>query len=204
MSLEPGLKTLLQVPEFQLSRPPAGVTAAELRAAAVPMPPFPMDDGPRGAGAAGPGAGRHDRRTALPAVRSAHYPPLIVHFHGGGFVFCNLDTHEPLCRTLAARSGCAVVSVDYRLAPEHPFPIPLEDCYHATQWLVATPTSWASMRDDSPSPATAQAETWRSACAALARERRGAPGCVTRRSSIRSPMPRATTPPGASSARATC
>ena len=44
MSLEPGLKTLLQIPEFQLSRPPAGVTAAELRAAALPMPPFPVDD----------------------------------------------------------------------------------------------------------------------------------------------------------------
>jgi acetyl esterase len=63
--------------------------------------------------------------------------PLIVFFHGGGFVFCGLDTHESVCRTLAARSGCAVVSVDYRHAPEHPFPIPLEDCYHSTQWLVA-------------------------------------------------------------------
>ena len=53
--------------------------------------------------------------------------PAIVHLHGGGYVLGDLDTHEAVCRDLAAQSGCAVVAVDYRLAPEHPFPAALED-----------------------------------------------------------------------------
>jgi len=60
--------------------------------------------------------------------------PLIVYFHGGGFVFCSLDTHDGTCRRLANASGAVVVSVDYRLAPECAFPGPLDDCYGATVW----------------------------------------------------------------------
>jgi acetyl esterase len=60
--------------------------------------------------------------------------PLIVYFHGGGFVFCSLDTHDGTCRRLANATGAVVVSVDYRLAPECPFPGPLDDCYAATVW----------------------------------------------------------------------
>ena len=60
--------------------------------------------------------------------------PLIVYFHGGGFVFCSLDTHDNTCRRLANANGAVVVSVDYRLAPEHCFPAPLDDCYAATVW----------------------------------------------------------------------
>ena len=59
----------------------------------------------------------------------------IVYFHGGAGVFCNIDTHEGLCRMLANSSGCRIFSVDYRLAPEHPFPAALEDAYFATQWI---------------------------------------------------------------------
>jgi acetyl esterase/lipase len=57
-------------------------------------------------------------------------------FHGGGFVICNLDTHDRLCRSLANASGCAVVSVDYRLAPEHKFPAAVEDAYSATRYVA--------------------------------------------------------------------
>ena len=62
--------------------------------------------------------------------------PLLVYFHGGGFVMGNLDTHDNLCRSLARQTEAVVVSVAYRLAPEHPFPAAPLDCYAATCWLV--------------------------------------------------------------------
>jgi acetyl esterase len=63
--------------------------------------------------------------------------PLIVFFHGSGFVVCSLDTHDGICRNLCAGTGCVVVSVDYRLAPEHKFPAAPDDCLAATRWAVA-------------------------------------------------------------------
>jgi acetyl esterase len=58
--------------------------------------------------------------------------PVIMYFHGGGWVLGNVETHDALCRQLASQSGCAVVSVNYRLSPESKFPAPLDDCYNAT------------------------------------------------------------------------
>ena len=60
----------------------------------------------------------------------------LVWLHGGGWALGSLDSHDPLCRALAARSGCKVVAVDYRLAPEHPHPAALEDAWTATTWAV--------------------------------------------------------------------
>jgi acetyl esterase len=60
--------------------------------------------------------------------------PLIVYFHGGGWSIGSINTHDPICRALSAWAKAVVVSVHYRLSPEFPFPIPLEDCYQATLW----------------------------------------------------------------------
>lgn len=62
--------------------------------------------------------------------------PVIAFFHGGGWVLSSVDGHDSLARRLAARTGALVVSVEYRLAPEHPFPAPHDDCYAATTWLA--------------------------------------------------------------------
>lgn len=62
--------------------------------------------------------------------------PLLLFFHGGGWVICDLDTHDTVCRSLAAGTGATVLSVDYRRAPEDPFPAGLDDCYSATTWAV--------------------------------------------------------------------
>jgi acetyl esterase len=63
--------------------------------------------------------------------------PLIVYFHGGGWVIGNLDTHDPFCRSLADASKSTIMSIDYRLAPEHVFPAAHDDCLSATDWILA-------------------------------------------------------------------
>lgn len=62
--------------------------------------------------------------------------PILVFAHGGGWVFCDLDSHDGLCRDLANRIGAVVVSVDYRLAPEHPWPAAAEDVYAVVTWAA--------------------------------------------------------------------
>lgn len=62
--------------------------------------------------------------------------PILVFFHGGGFVMGDLDSYDGICRSLTNQVGSIVVSVDYRLAPEHKFPAAPEDCYAATKWVA--------------------------------------------------------------------
>ena len=72
---------------------------------------------------------------------------VVVYFHGGGWVIGSVDTHDPVCRDLAQRCGVPVVSVDYRLAPEHIFPAAIDDCRVAADWVWAQ----ASQRGIDPS-----------------------------------------------------
>jgi acetyl esterase len=67
--------------------------------------------------------------------------PVLLYCHGGGFVIGGLETHDSLCRQLALRSGWAVVSLDYRLAPEHPFPAAVDDSWAALHFLAAQGSS---------------------------------------------------------------
>ncbi|MEP3479654.1 MAG: alpha/beta hydrolase [Fuerstiella sp.] len=62
--------------------------------------------------------------------------PVVMFFHGGGFVLGSIESHDTLCRRLAFESGLTIVSVDYRLAPEHVFPAAFDDCYRATEFVV--------------------------------------------------------------------
>ncbi|MFJ9497322.1 alpha/beta hydrolase [Brevibacillus centrosporus] len=63
--------------------------------------------------------------------------PLLVYFHGGGWVIGDVETVDTVCRNIAHESECVVASVNYRLSPEHKFPVPVEDCYAAVQWVAS-------------------------------------------------------------------
>ncbi|MCM3766216.1 alpha/beta hydrolase [Neobacillus niacini] len=67
--------------------------------------------------------------------------PIFVYYHGGGWVLGDLESADPVCRMIASRIGVLVVSVDYRLAPQYPFPIPAEDSYKALQWVKENGTA---------------------------------------------------------------
>lgn len=101
--------------------------------------------------------------------------PALIYIHGGGWCFDDIECHDSICRDLAKQSGVVVFSLDYRLAPEHPFPAGLEDCYAATQWLHTNanklnidPARIAASGDSAGGNLTA-------AISLLTHERRGAP-----------------------------
>ena len=99
----------------QMGPPPAPVAAVEDRVIETPGAQIPV-------------------RVYTPAGTPPF--PVAVCFHGGGFVLGSLDSHDGGARRLANASGCVVVSVGYRLAPEHPFPAAVEDAYAATRWVA--------------------------------------------------------------------
>jgi acetyl esterase len=68
--------------------------------------------------------------------------PALLYFHGGGWVLGDIETHDPLCRLLANRSECAVLSVDYRLGPEHKFPAAVDDAIAVTRFVAANGSAW--------------------------------------------------------------
>jgi len=100
-------------------RPP--IQMARVEAVAIPGPAGPI-------------------KARLYAPEAAGGPaPLLVYFHGGGWVVGNLDTHDDPCRFLASQAGARILAVDYRLAPEHPFPAAAEDALAAFEWAMAKP-----------------------------------------------------------------
>jgi acetyl esterase len=82
-------------------------------------------------------AGEIGVRVYWPAESQGKLPPVVMFFHGGGFAVGDLDTHDGTARQHAAAAGAVVVSVDYRLAPENPYPAALDDAWAATQWVAA-------------------------------------------------------------------
>jgi acetyl esterase len=116
------------------ARPVTDLSAAEARAqsaavAAAAPPPPPV------ASVADVSAGAIPARLYRPSAGGGL--PIIVYFHGGGWVVGSVAGSEATCRRLANASGCAVLSVEYRLAPEHPFPAAVDDTYAATRWAAA-------------------------------------------------------------------
>ncbi len=82
-------------------------------------------------------------RVYTPAVPGPY--PVMVYFHGGGWVVYNLDTYDTSCRALCNAAGAVVISVNYRLAPEHKFPAAAEDAYAATQWAIANAAAFGGL-----------------------------------------------------------
>jgi acetyl esterase len=140
MPVDPKLQAILDAGKALGGKPvdtqtpgEARAERAEMMARFVPMPEY--------------AGGRVEERTIVAEGREipvrVYTPPLkqrplpvLVFFHGGGWVVCTLETHDPYCRALATEAGVVVVSVDYRLAPEHKFPAGLEDCRVATEWVL--------------------------------------------------------------------
>ncbi|MFI7120199.1 alpha/beta hydrolase fold domain-containing protein [Amycolatopsis sp. NPDC049868] len=73
--------------------------------------------------------------------------PVVVYFHGGGFVLCDLDTHDGVCRMIAERTPAVVIAVHYRRAPEHPFPAAVEDAYRAVRWAAENAAAYGAAPD---------------------------------------------------------
>ncbi len=142
MPLDPQVQALLDVfkslgrpPLNELSPPDARAAAKALGSLFGPPPPVAKVEN---MAVAGPG-GALPVRIYTPAGNGPF--PVLVFFHGGGWVIGDLETPDGTCRALANGAGCVVVSVDYRLAPENKFPAAPQDTYAATQWVAANAAS---------------------------------------------------------------
>ena len=136
MPVDPAFAALLADKRSELRAPPAHVTADVMRAGnkayliTAPRTPIHAVEDRVLPGPAGP----LNVRIYRPA--DDIHRPVIVFCHGGGFVLGDLDTHDSICHRLAYSSGCAVIAVDYRRAPETRFPGALDDCSAALHWIV--------------------------------------------------------------------
>ncbi|HZU48320.1 MAG TPA: alpha/beta hydrolase [Mycobacterium sp.] len=127
------LKVLDKVP-FRLS-PDDGIEVVRQRLRELPRRRVHPDLRVENCSIDGP-AGAINIRIYWPPNGLEFMPPVVVYFHGGGFVAGDLDTHDGTCRQHAVGADAVVVSVEYRLAPEHPYPAAVEDAWAATQWAA--------------------------------------------------------------------
>jgi acetyl esterase len=139
MTLDPQAQLILDLAERStrpalesLDPPAARIQYAEMVAAVAGESPTDVDV--THGSIPGPG-GEMATRLYRPQEAEGSLP-ILVYFHGGGFVIGDLETHDIPCRRLCSSGGCLVVSVDYRLAPEHPFPAAVDDVWAATRWVV--------------------------------------------------------------------
>ena len=136
MPVDPSFAALLADPRNEVRPPPEHVPLEKVRRAANAL----MLAAPRpkvhAVEAFDAGSVARELRLRLYRPSAEANLPAILFFHGGGWVWGDLDTHDALCRGLALRSGCAVIAVDYRLAPETPFPGPLDDGLAALRWVA--------------------------------------------------------------------
>ena len=127
---EAGLPSIPELtPEAARAQFEAGMKA---RREAFPAPPVAAVEDRAIPGPAGPIPVRVYRDSG----RAGAGRPALVWFHGGGHVIGSLDTHDAIARHLCREAGCVVVSVDYRMGPEHPFPAAVDDCFAAVKWLA--------------------------------------------------------------------
>lgn len=137
MSTDPQVQAILAMFASLPTPDYATLRALDYRAGVAQMQPIPLNEEvARVAECVLPGP-------AGPMAARLYHPqpgatlPAIVFFHGGGWVACSVDSHDNICRRLARQSGCAVLSVDYRLAPEAVFPAALDDACAALRWVAA-------------------------------------------------------------------
>ncbi|QZY51246.1 alpha/beta hydrolase [Leucobacter tenebrionis] len=126
--------SLFAAPRLNMREDYEKVRRRQRRLAALPVPRYQASDwriGPDGA------SHRVPVRTFQPKERLRD--DVLVFFHGGGWVTGDIESYTPACATMADLTGCTVLSVDYRLAPEHPFPAGLEDCYDVARLLLEDP-----------------------------------------------------------------
>jgi acetyl esterase len=140
MTLDPQAKAFLELAErsgrplFETLDPPAARTLYD-EAASISGGPTPDVFAVEDLAAEGP-FGPIPLRAYTPRDSNGAALPVLIYFHGGGFVFGSRDSHDAPCRHLAREGDCIVVSVDYRMAPEYPFPQPVEDCQAACTWII--------------------------------------------------------------------
>jgi acetyl esterase len=133
-AIDPILQKVLDAVPFRLSAD-GGVETARQQLRDLPRRSFYPELRVQDRAIDGP-AGPINIRIYWPPTDHAA-PPVVLFFHGGGFVVGDLDTHDGTCRQHAVGASAVVVSVEYRLAPEHPYPAAIDDAWAATQWVAA-------------------------------------------------------------------